>query len=171
MTASIEYLIIRALPQSQQQDPKHISGGVPKYSGQHIQMVHSVVPKYAHDALFARHGDEQAEGRLLDWLKSESVREWHKNLLNLNTPVTTRELHRIAEVAVIKYVCPVNDRGEKWTDEWAAKYIGFQGRELTERTWRVRFRNHQHLMESKLDGLWQAAARAIDDFVRDEAPP
>lgn len=166
MTASIEYLIIRAFPQSSGgSDPKRVPGGLPKYSTQHIQMVQSIVKGPAYYAMMSCHGDEMAEARLMDWTKTESIREWHENPINHKVPATTRELHRIAEVAVIKFIQPRNNKGEMWPDAWAWKYIGHGGQELSEKKWRARFRNHQHYLEGRLDALWQQAERTINNFI------
>ena len=155
---STEYLLTRLTAQTSWSDTR-IPGGVkPELTVADISVIAAAAPHMSFHALMTKYcDDQQSEKIVLSWTHQTSLDEWFTNPVHAATPITARQLNKLAELAVLAWLRPQQPHATTLRTRGA--YIG-----ANHETFRRNFQAHYAHLVGELQYLEQIGVNAVRNF-------
>ena len=145
-----EFHLVRLTAQSKRADPKHVPGGVPAWTAADVQaLAGSIGDIFAYWAILAKFCQSDiATANLTDAIQRLSWQSWRDKPLNRDTAFSVDLSDRLAQAAVLCFICPRTSDGHLRGDEFVAAYIGRH-----RNTFAPRYKRHWQALLGKLHAL------------------
>lgn len=165
MAVNPEFHLVRLTAQSKNADPKHVPGGVPAFSVEDVQaLAGSINDIFAYWAVLAKYcQSDVAITNLTEAFQILAWQAWRDKPSHRETAYSVDLSNKLAEAAVLCFLCPRDSQGHLRGDEFVARYIG---RHRT--TFGPKYKRHWQALLGKLHALESEGLQDVRRAQREE---